>query len=158
MPDRIPPHKECDFLALDSDRIKMCEIVCSEFDKAKVSLEEFERKGKSYSYNTVLSLKNKYREHNFYFVCGGDMIASLDTWYRAKDLVREVKFIAFKRKDYGSFLSDVEKMRNFGADITVIEGDVPSVSSTMFRNSMDKKLLPEKVYDYLKSRNIYNVK
>ena len=27
MPDRIPPHKVCDFLASDKDRINMCRIM-----------------------------------------------------------------------------------------------------------------------------------
>ena len=28
MPDNIPPHKECEFLASDRDRINMCSIAC----------------------------------------------------------------------------------------------------------------------------------
>ena len=65
MPDRIPPHKECDYMPLDSDRIKMCEMVANEFLKAKVCLLEFERQGKSYTYDTVIELKEKYPQKDF---------------------------------------------------------------------------------------------
>ena len=37
LPDKIPPHKVCDFLADDADRIEMCRLVCEDFSKAKVS-------------------------------------------------------------------------------------------------------------------------
>ena len=36
MPDRIPPHKICDFLAEDSIRIEMCRLAAEDFRKAEL--------------------------------------------------------------------------------------------------------------------------
>ena len=36
MPDRIPPHKVCDFLASDEDRINMCKLLISPLKKTKL--------------------------------------------------------------------------------------------------------------------------
>ena len=74
MPDRIPPHKECDFLASDNDRIEMCRIASCDFSKAKLCLVEFEREGKSYTYDTVVFLRKKYPQKNFLFVLGTFLI------------------------------------------------------------------------------------
>ena len=97
MPDKIPPHKVCDFLANDNDRIEMCKIVAKDFSKASLCLVEFEREGKSYSYDTVIYLKEKYPQKDFVFVVGGDMLISFETWYRAEELMKLIPFIAFKR-------------------------------------------------------------
>ena len=87
MPDRIPPHKVCDFLASDKDRINMCRIMAEDFKKVKLCLIEFERTGKSYSIDTVRLLKQKYKERDFIFVCGGDMLISFDKWYKYEELL-----------------------------------------------------------------------
>ena len=64
MPDRIPPHKDCDYLPSDSDRISMCELVAKEFSKASVSTVEFEREGRSYSYDTVVEIHKEIIKSN----------------------------------------------------------------------------------------------
>lgn len=156
MPDKIPPHKMCDYLASDQDRINMCRLIAEGFKKVKLCLVEFELEGKSYTYNTVLTLKKKYPDKNFTFVIGGDMVASLNTWYNFDLLKKEISFLAFERKDIEGFSSSVEKMKSLGADITVLKADIPSVSSTELRHKLSKDLLPEKIYSYISDKGIYN--
>ncbi len=159
MPDRIPPHKECDILADDKDRIKMCELVCQDFSKAKLCLIEFERAGKSYTYDTILNLKDNYPEKQFLFVLGGDMLVYFDKWYKWQSLINLLPFIAFKRvgTDSKQFDSCVEILTEKGMDLTVKQELIPNVSSTEFRKNSIKELLPEKVYNFIKERGIYNV-
>lgn len=159
MPDRIPPHKVCDFLADDKSRIEMCRILCDDFKKASVCNIEFERDGKSYTYDTVLTLKKRFKDKNFVFICGGDMISSLDEWYCFDKLIKEIPFIAFKRTDVSDdvFFNKIEELRKLGADITVFEQEIPSVSSSFIRSNIDKaeNLIPKKIYSYIKSRGLY---
>ncbi len=159
MPDRIPPHKECDILASDSDRIRMCELVCADFSKAKVCLIEFERQGRSYTYDTVIELQDKYPQKQFCFVLGGDMLVYFDKWYKAEELMKILPFIAFKRvgTDLEEFYSCVDKFSQKGMNITVKDEIIPDVSSTQFRKRNLKSLLPKIVYDFIKERGIYDV-
>ena len=159
MPDNIPPHKVCDFLAGNSARIEMCKIAAEDFKKAKVCLIEFEREGKSYSYDTVLELKQKFPQRQFAFVCGGDMFISFDKWYRYEELMKLVDFIVFKRSDTDVevFSECVKRFSKMGMNITVKEEEIPNVSSTQFRKSNLYSLLPEKIYKYIKDSGIYNV-
>lgn len=159
MPDKIPPHKTCDFLASDKDRIEMCEIVANDFSKAKLCLVEFEREGKSYTYDTVKYLFKKYPQKEFSFVLGGDMLVSFEKWYRFDELMKMLPFIAFKRTDTNNieFLNCAEKFEKMGMNITVKEDLIPNVSSTDFRKSNLRELLPEKVYSFIKERGIYGV-
>lgn len=162
MPDRIPPHKVCDFLASDEDRINMCRLLISPLEKTKLCLAEFERTGKSYSYDTVTLLKQKYPERNFTFVCGGDMLISFDKWYKYEELLKAVPFTVFRRTetDKDGFDSAVLKYGEMGMKITVCDDDVPAVSSSYIRNSIEKSrdLLPERVYEYIVDGRIYGGK
>lgn len=159
LPDRIPPHKVCDYMADDETRIKMCEIVVRDFNKAELCLIEFEREGKSYSYDTVKLLKSKYPEKEFTFVCGGDMLVYFDKWYRYEDLMREVSFTVFRRADtdFKDFSNCIERFTKMGMKITVMDEIITNVSSTVIRNNflLAEQLIPNEVYKFLIEKRIY---
>lgn len=163
LPDNVPPHKECDFLASDNDRIEMCKIAAADFNKAKVSLLEFERKGKSYTFDTVCKLEKNYPDRKFYFVIGGDMLTSLHTWYRYEELIKKIDFIAFKRKgNSGDFDKALKRLLKDGAKITVLPEEITEISSSEIRNNLDNNelasLLPMGIYEYIKKKGIYNAR
>jgi len=157
IPDKIPPHKTFDNTVDDIHRQNMCAIACSEFDKAQLCLVEFEREGKSYTIDTINSLKEKYPDDKFYITIGGDMLSTLDTWYNWEQLIKQASFIAFRRNGNYDFDSSLKRLKNYGADIIVLEKNITNVSSTMLRENIDKKLLPPKIYDYIIEKGIYNV-
>ena len=158
IPDKIPPHKEKSTQTADIDRINMCRIVCDDFDKAQLCLIEFEREGKSYTVDTVRSLKKLYKKADLFVVCGGDMIKTLDTWYEFDTLREIVKFVAFGRGDDFEFSADVSRMRALGAKIIVFDTPITSVSSTELRECIKPQFLPKKVCDYVNKRGIYKRK
>ena len=41
MPDKVPPHKTIDNAVDDIHRQNMCDLACSDFDKAQLSIIEF---------------------------------------------------------------------------------------------------------------------
>lgn len=159
MPDKIPPHKVCDFMASDEERIEMCRIAAKDFNKCELCLIEFEREGKSYTYDTVKLLKEKFENFEFYFVCGGDMLVYFDKWYRFKDLMKELGFIVFKRSDTDitEFNACVEKFTEMGMNINLMEETISNISSTEIRGDKSKaqKYLPQKIYEYILEKSIY---
>ncbi len=157
MPDKIPPHKECDYIADDIHRQNMCRLVCDDFNKAELCLVEFERDGKSYTFDTVKLLRQKYPNDNFFVVIGGDMLSTLDTWYNWQELIMIASFIAFKRVGLSDFDKANERLTFHGADIIVIDKKITDISSTKLRKKINKNLLPQKVYDYIIEKGIYNV-
>lgn len=159
MPDKIPPHKVCDFLADDRDRIEMCRIIADDFKKVRLCLAEFEREGKSYTYDTVTEFRRRYPQREFTFVCGGDMLISFKEWYRYEELMKMISFTVFRRTDTDNaeFDRKAEELSEMGMKITIMSEIITSVSSTYIRNNAEKsrELLPEKIYDYIKDGGIY---
>jgi nicotinate-nucleotide adenylyltransferase len=160
MPAKMPPHKACTFLADDETRIEMCRIAAQNFNKVKVCLVEFQREGKSYTYDTINVLKELYPEKKFAFVCGGDMLVYFDKWYKYEELMKLMDFIAFRRTDTDDKLFDdyVEKFRKMSMNISVNETRITSVCSTEIREDFlkAKELLPESIFEYLNSKGVYN--
>ena len=155
-PDKIPPHKTCDYLASDSDRIEMCRLVCEDFPKSELCLIEFELEGKSYTLDTVLQLKTMYPNDKFFVCIGGDMLATLDKWNRWEQLIKEVPFIVFARCGISSFNDDICRMRSLGAEIIAVTDSITDISSTKLRNNTLEAMLPKKVFDYIKNKGLYN--
>lgn len=159
MPDKIPPHKECEYMPQDSDRIEMCEIVAKDFSKASVCTAEFEREGKSFTYDTVVNLQERFPQNDFIFVCGGDMFVYFPKWYRYQELMRLLPFYVFGRTDteVDEFDACFREFKEKGMQIIVNNTQIPDISSTAFRKNKSPELLPKSVYNYIKERGIYNV-
>ena len=159
MPDKIPPHKSADELASDIDRINMCKLVAEDFNKAEVCDIEFKREGKSYTYDTVKLLQELYPNDKLAFVCGGDMLVYFDKWYKANELMKMLPFFVFSRTSTNSqeFIDCVNRFRDMGMEIFLMDDEIPNISSTDFRNGLSGSILPEKIYNYIKERGLYGV-
>lgn len=159
MPDRLPPHKSAEFLVDDETRIEMCRLACEDFSKCELCLIEFEREGKSYTYDTVKLLQKEFPQTKFAFVCGGDMLVYFDKWWNHEELMKMLPFIVFSRTDTDSNLFNecINKFSSQGMEIILMEKEIPSVSSTELREdfSKGKNLLPPKIFKYLNERGVY---
>ena len=104
-------------------------------------------------------MKERYPDANFYFVLGGDMLVYFPKWYKSDELMKMMDFIAFRRSDTDNteFDKSVQAFRNKGMKITVLDNEIPNVSSTEIREnfSSSKELLPKKIYEYLRERGVY---
>lgn len=160
MPDRIPPHKVCDFLAEETDRIEMCRLMKEYFSKAELSLIEFERTGKSYSYDTVVLLQGKFPQIDFAFVCGGDMLMSFEKWYKYEELMKLVPFIVFGRSDVSQdrLEQKIDLLKAMGMQIIPMEEKITAAASSLIRADIENsaELLPRKIYNYIKEKGIYS--
>ena len=153
MPDKLPPHKTAEFLLDDETRIEMCRIAAKDFKKCELCLIEFERLGKSYTYDTIKLLQKKYKDIDFAFVCGGDMLVYFDKWWRHEELMKMLPFIVFKRTDTEDsyFYECIDKFQKQGMRIILKEEKIPQVSSTQIRDNFSEsfKLLPPEIYEYI---------
>lgn len=163
IPTYKPPHKESNDLANESDRINMCRLACESYEEFEVSDIEIKRKGKSYSYQTLTSLKEIYCRDDLFFIMGADMFLSLDKWKNPEIIFQKASIIAVPRD-----ISSVGKLEEYyknvissmGAKAYILPNPVMQVSSTYIRENIEnyntvKELIDSKVYDYIISNNLY---
>lgn len=139
----------------------MLAVALSEFDNFEIDDCEFKREGKSYTYDTVVYLKNKYPEDDFYLIVGEDQYLFFDKWYRYEDILKLTTVVTACRhinryKELLQYKSSHIKMKNS----IVSDFDVIEVSSSQIRSGIKAKkdissLVPDGVEKYIKEHGLY---
>lgn len=113
----------------------------------EVSLFEGERKGISYTSETIKAFFDEYEdEGKVNFIIGDDIIAKLSFWHDFEYLKEHVRFLCFTR--FGTMENDS------GADVVFIESSVYHASSSEVRAG-DMSMLSERVGEYVRDNKLY---
>ena len=152
LPTYIPPHKNR-VVSDPHHRIEMVKRAIASNPSFSLSLIEHERKGLSYTIDTVEALKEEYPDVAFFFLLGGDMVNDLPNWYRVQDLIKKVTFVAFERSGYP--LDPISHL-----DIVYAQMPTIDISSTVLREKIKRNepiryYLPESVKDYIEETGLY---
>lgn len=162
VPTAIPPHKEMKDFVSPEERFFMTKLVCDMYEKLEPCSLELERKGKSYTVDTLKAIKELYPDWQIYLIVGADMFLSMETWKDPQEIFKLAKILSAPRQD-----SDYEPMRqhqkvleNLGAQSFVLEKSIFTVSSTEIREKIKRgedvsNLIPEKIYSYIKEKGLY---
>ena len=162
LPSKIPPHKEVDFLAKDSHRKAFCQIAADLFKRAEVSDIELKREGKSYTVDTLLSLKDIYPNARFYLTIGADMLLSFHTWKDYEKILSLSSLICFNRgnHDINEVNNAISFLKSKGAEIYFCEDKITDVSSTLIRKNINNrdilsKYIPSDILDYIDKNSVF---
>jgi nicotinate-nucleotide adenylyltransferase len=167
IPTGSPPHKVEDLLADAEDRYLMAEIATTSNSSFFVSRMEIDRKGKSYTVDTVKQLRKIYgMDRELFFITGADAILEILSWKDTDEIVALAKFIAATRPGY-----DISKIKSLKstlfrsqeeADERVFIMEIPAlaISSTDIRKRMKdcrsiNYLVPEGVSNYILKHGLY---
>lgn len=127
-------------------RIEMVKIAFDRDNGISVCEVEGELGSPSYTYNTILELKRRYPDYQFSILCGSDIVNQLDKWYRIDDLKKEVEFLVYPRCGFGGQVVSSKQFE--GAELV-------GVSSSEARQLIEKRMLPNAVYDYIIENDLY---
>ncbi len=156
IPTATPPHKQAKNLASAEDRINMCKLAFGSM--AEVSDIEISRGGRSYTVETLEELKKIYKEDDFYFLVGSDMLLSFKRWYRWEDILSMCTLCATDRNNEESCRDADEDFFN---KIIFCDFDKFVISSSEIREKINLKedissLIPKEVMDYINEKGLYN--
>ena len=151
MPEYLPPHVDAKGTIAEHHRLKMLELAIEGIEGLEIETIELERKGISYTYDTMLLLNERDPDTDYYFIIGADMVDYLPNWHRIDELVEIVQFVGVQRPRYKA-----------GTSYPVIWVDVPlmDISSSMVRDFVAKGrtpnfMLQKPVLDYIKKEGLY---
>jgi nicotinate-nucleotide adenylyltransferase len=150
IPTNNPPHKRGNQLE-PRKRFLMTKLAAAGNPKFKVLDLELKRKGKSYTVDTIVELKNKYSKDNFYLIIGSDLAKDFKKWKNSEKIKKMVTVIAAKRR--GSSFRSSKSFKQM--DIIQIELSSSQVRERIKKGKTVKYLIPERVENYIKKNNIY---
>lgn len=163
VPTYKPPHKTDKLFASAEDRVNMLKLAID--DKPyEISLIEFEREEKSYTYDTLCRLKEIYPGSEFYLIIGSDQFLTFDKWYRYKDILNLAKLCTSARENESEkqMMTDFAKNLCGKSDYFLSNEPVLTVSSSEIRDKIKNggdasSLLPKKVLNYILKKGLYSV-
>ncbi|MBF7094379.1 nicotinate-nucleotide adenylyltransferase [Streptococcus sp. HF-1907] len=151
MPEFTPPHVDKKETIDEKHRLKMLELAIDDVAGLGIETIELDRKGISYTYDTMKLLTERNPDVDYYFIIGADMVDYLPKWHRIDELIQMVQFVGVQRPKYKA-----------GTSYPVIWVDVPlmDISSSMVRSFIKdgrdpNYLLPKTVLDYIKEEGLY---
>lgn len=100
VPSSIPPHKSHQNLAASEHRVAMLEEAIEGDVRFAVSRIEIERRGVSYTVETLRELRCRLPEGDFFFLIGSDTLPELHTWKEIDELLHICRFITMARPGF----------------------------------------------------------
>jgi nicotinate-nucleotide adenylyltransferase len=137
------PHKTQSSLLDEYDRLHLAQLAVENDDQIKVSDIEFKLPKPSYTIDTLTYLEERFPQHQFYVIMGGDSFQNLPKWKNFEALIKNYHFIVYRRPGF-----DITE--NYGANMQYLEAPMLELSATLIRNNCKegitiRYLVPEDV-------------
>lgn len=167
IPSGQPPHKTNDTVADAESRYEMVQRAVGSNRYFEASRIEIDRRGYTYTIDTLNILKKEYgSETQLFFLIGSDVIPELKTWRNCNDVFKMCEFIAAIRPGYdeGTFKAALrDGLISEELKITLTKTPLMEISSSAIRERVRKGqtikyLVPEKVEYYIYSKGLYREK
>ncbi|MFH1260197.1 MAG: nicotinate-nucleotide adenylyltransferase [Elusimicrobiota bacterium] len=155
IPTGNPPHKKED-LASAKHRYAMTKLAIADFPRFAISPMEIRRKGKSYTYRTIINYRRLYPQATIYFLLGLDSLSEISNWIGGEKLLKLCTFIVGVRENV-----PMEKIKKeWSGKIEMLAEKLPNISATAIRrlireNKPVDNFLPIKALEYIKKHDLY---
>ena len=169
IPNFASPHDK-NIQSSGSHRLKMLEMAFNEFENIKINEFELNNKNKSYSYETLNTLKQIYPDRHFSLIMGLDSLYNFATWKNWEEILSLCSLLVLGRTlnqhqkldkvlesritlDIDDFFSDHGK-------IFLLKNDFVNVSSSEIRKKIKNDenltgLLDQNVQEYIQNMSLY---
>lgn len=167
IPSGNPPHKDLAYVTSAKHRYEMTLLATISNPYFDVSSMEIERKGKTYTIDTIKQLKEMCNnEVDFYFITGADAILDLPNWKNVSELFNLTNFVAATRPGFqlSTMQEGIDRLeKKYNKKIHTISAPSLKISSSDIRSRIAnglsiKYLLPETVECYVYKHKLYNEK
>lgn len=151
------PYKQQSSLLQENHRKHLIDLAIDGEKKLRSSNAEFKLPKPSYTVETLLYLGEKYPQHTFSIVLGGDSFQNIKNWKNSAYLLKNYSFFIYERPGFAidSTMLDDRK--------TILKAPLLQISSTQIRKMIGEKksiryLVPDIVMKEIESQNYYNSK
>ena len=175
VPNNIPPHRDDPDLIDGKLRLEMVRLAISGDERFEVSDVELRKEKPSYTFETILELKETYGK--VAFICGKDALL-LSKWYRLDDVLREIEFLVVANRvmpvpslkgDVQLYSSGDEVLQalkrhpiigRYMTKVRLLRMPFIDISSTMLRERVRRGLsvryfVPDRVERFIREKGLY---
>ena len=158
-----PPHKQHRGIAAARDRLAMLSLAVESNPWFSVSALEIDRRGTTYTVDTLMSLQAEVPQAEHYFIIGADTLLEVRNWKSFDRVAGLCRFIVLHRPGVSRAQGEAEAKalhRKYGAQIEWMESLHLEISSRDIRQrtAQDRSiryLVPEPVAAYIHRMQLY---
>ena len=148
------PFKQKKSLAKNYDRLHLVTLAIGDNLKIKASDLEFSLPQPSYTIDTMTYAREKYPNHEFSLIMGGDNLASFHRWKNYEKLLELHKVFVYRRPS-----AEVPELAN-NPQVKLFEAPLLDISSSYIRSEIKNNrsiqyLVHDSVFQYLNETPIY---
>jgi nicotinate-nucleotide adenylyltransferase len=148
------PFKKKESLLDEYDRLHLVELAIAGNSQLKASNFEFNLPRPSYTIDTLTHLKEKYNQHDFSLIMGGDNLKSLHKWKNYDKILQDHRIYVYKRA--GAKGSELEEHPQVEVrDVPLLNISASFIRQTIKSGYSVRYLLPEPVYEYVTEMNLF---
>lgn len=138
--------------ALDH-RTEMLRLLVGDLDLRNIQV--YPELSSSRTVITVERAQERWQNAEFTLVVGSDLVRQLPKWFRARDLLDRVKLLVVPRPGYSITDSELDPLRQIGADVTIADLNAPNVSSTAYREQGETEGVTSPIQAYIDREQLY---
>lgn len=161
MPNYLPPHKDRPETTL-AHRTHMLQLALTPYKDFQWSSLEIEKKGISYTFETLEEITRIYPHDVFYFIIGEDSYVNFFRWKNPERILSLVKLIVFQRKGLAVLdAKDTDALiQQEKATVHFLKEEIMEVSSSSIRQRIEEgapwsHLVPDSVAQFIKEHHLY---
>ena len=156
VPAFLPPHKKGRTSASALQRLAMLQKAVRGVEGLSVEPIEIDRKGTSYTVDTLKELKTKFNRSRFFLILGGDNFVQFKSWKS----VREIRRLATVAVYHRNKLTTGARNGKIGSAV-LLRGTLLGISSTLIRQKIRngesvRFLVPPSVERYIRTYRLYS--
>lgn len=159
VPTGVPWQKKDRHVSLSEDRYLMTVIATASNPRFSVSRVDIERRGDTYTVDTLKDLRALYgADVDLYFITGADALGKILSWKGADELFELAHFIGVSRPGTATGSGDVSHLPK--DRVTLVEVPALAISSTDVRDRVARRmpiwyLVPDGIVQYIAKRGLY---
>ncbi len=174
IPAAVPPHRPDPPVASPRDRLEMLSLAVAGNPVLEVSELELQRKGVSYTLDTIRDLREDIGEREFFLALGADAFSEISTWHRPDEVMAAVNMVVLTRPGFeidliGSLPGKIHSRytpetggfrhssgtRLFSLSVSAVDISASGIKKLISEGKSFHDLVPDSVYDYIASSGLY---
>jgi nicotinate-nucleotide adenylyltransferase len=154
VPAYLPPHKLQHYSMTAKHRLTMVKLAIDGHKDFKVSTIELQRRGISYTVDTLKAFRSRFPNAALILIIGADNLEQFHSWKSPKAILQLASLAVYKRRGFN------QSLKNQNIAFQPIKGQLLQVSSTEIRNRLVKgltvsKLISRSIERYIKRHSLY---
>jgi nicotinate-nucleotide adenylyltransferase len=155
------PHRELQGDPGPEERLEMVELATADDERFEASRVELDRKGPSFTSDTLRALHETSPGDELFLILGGDQAAALSTWHEPEEVLALATVAVFERISWSKNAIGIKVggLRG-GRAIRYLDMPIIQISSSAIRRRAGegkpiRYLVPDKVAAHIESNGLY---